>query len=444
MNDHTLTLRALNALGIQSLLPHQEQMLQLASESRNIVMTSPTGTGKTLAFTLNVIRSMVSGAPGPQTMVIVPSRELALQVGEVMRRIGSPDYKVTTCYGGHPFAEEQRSLEAGTDIVVSTPGRMLDHITRSRIDPRAVRFLVLDEYDKSLELGFSEEMGRILRRLRSLRRIVLTSATKIEEWPEWLNPGNYISVSCSPTGDSDKLQPKIEVVEIPSYDKDKLAVLDNTLMELYPERTVVFVNHRESAERVATFLQKRGYSVSLYHGGLEQLDRENALEKFVNGSAPVLITTDLGARGLDIMDVANVIHYHMPVSGQAWTHRNGRTGRMGRKGTAYVIVSENDSVPEYVQSTRTWNPPMAPEVQKPSRPTVTTLWIGAGKKDKISRGDIVGFLTKVASVPSDAIGHIALRDHNALVAVSASLAGGVIAVSKENKLKGHKVRISVL
>ena len=438
MKAKELLSRAETALGIKQLTTVQQKMLSLSGTSDNIVVTAPTGSGKTLAFLLNVIPAMRPADGTVQTVVIVPSRELAMQVGEVARRITTGDYRTVVCYGGHPFQEEERSLAAGADIVVATPGRLLDHLKRETLDVSQASYLVLDEYDKSLELGFSDEMKRIVKRLPRLRRTVMTSATRIAEWPDWLPKRPVKDVADEGVAAA---EPVIEVVRVDSYQRDKLPALNDLLRAIEGSgRTIVFVNYRESAERVEAFLRKAGYPVGLYHGGLEQVDRENALEKLANGTTPVLVATDLGARGLDISGIENVVHYHMPTSEQAWTHRNGRTARMGATGNVYVIVSEDETVPEYMRFDRSWTPPEAPAT-RPEPSAMATLWFGAGRKDKLSKGDIVGFLTQAAGLGKQEVGRILLRDHNALVAVAADKAAHVEAVAAAEKVKGKKIRI---
>lgn len=445
MKPDILLQRVSEAFGITKLTAMQERMLSLRDTNDNIVVTAPTGSGKTLGFTLNVTAAMGKPESKVRTVVIVPSRELALQVGEVIRRLTAGVYKTTVCYGGHPFVEEERSLAAGTDIVVATPGRLLDHINRRTIEVTGTHYLVLDEYDKSLELGFAEDMRRIVRSMPEVWRVIMTSATRISEWPGWLPVRQIVDVTEDP-GDYATCQRRhdTEVTEVRSYDRDKLSVLNDLLRADSSVRSIVFVNHRESAERVYTYLSKLGFPVGLYHGGLEQTERENALEMFVNGTTPVLVSTDLGARGLDIIGLDNVIHYHMPTSEQAWIHRNGRTGRMGGvDGKVYVIVSEDENVPEYVITDRSWCPPAAPSGH-PDRASMATLWFCAGKKDKISKGDIVGFLTQQAGIPSADIKRILLRDHNALVAVSRGYAQQAVETAAKSRVKGKKVRVTRL
>ncbi len=443
MEKKILTHRAEESLGINKLTDMQQRMLSLAHSGDNIVVTAPTGSGKTLGFSLNVLAAMHVPDGKLQTVVIVPSRELALQVGDVMRRLTSGVYKLVVCYGGHPFVEEERSLAAGADIVVATPGRLLDHINRRTIDVKSTDYLVLDEYDKSLELGFADEMKRIVRVMQCLKRVVMTSATRIEAWPEWLPQRKTTDITVEQPHSEDEFAP-VEVIEVTSFERDKLPVLNDLLRSAGDKRSIIFVNHRDSVERVAAFLRKLHYPVGVYHGGMEQIDRENALEMFTNGSTPVLVSTDLGARGLDITDVDNVIHYHLPTSQQAWTHRNGRTGRMGgTRGSVYAIVAEGETIPEYMQFARSWCPPEAPDTY-PEQSHISTLWFGAGKKDKLSKGDIVGFLTKTAGLNADEIGRITLRDHNALVAVDKDKAGLAVEASKESRVKGKKIKVTRL
>lgn len=432
-----------NNLGINELTGLQKEMLSLSATHNNIVVTAPTGSGKTLGFVLNVLSAMHAPDKTLQAVIIVPSRELAVQIGDVVRRVSSGYYKVCLCYGGHTFQDEERSISTGTDIIISTPGRLLDHLNRKSIDVRNTRYLVLDEYDKSLELGFRGEMDRIVKYMGPLQRIVMTSATHIAEWPEWLKCSKLIELTESKEEGKKEANDSIKIVRVTSYLRDKLPVLIQMLYDIQPARVIIFVNHRESADRVYNSLKQLEFPVGVYHGGLEQLERENSLEMFINGTTPVLVATDLGSRGLDIDGLDNVIHYHMPSTEQAWIHRNGRTGRMGSNGTVYAIIGEEESVPEFMNLDHEWNPSDS-EGKEIMRSDVSTLWFGAGKKEKISRGDIVGFLIQAAGLPKESIGRISLRDHSSLVAVKTENAQQAVTSSKTNKVKGKRVRISIL
>ncbi|MDE6423322.1 MAG: DEAD/DEAH box helicase, partial [Muribaculaceae bacterium] len=323
-------------LGIEQLNEMQIKMMAQASEQRDIILLSPTGSGKTLAFTLPVMKLMKPSTGRVQCVVIAPSRELVMQIAGVMREVGR-DFRVVALYGGHNVEDEVNSLKVVPDIIVATPGRLLDHAVRRNIDLLPVRILVLDEFDKSLELGFEEEMEKISKRMKNVSRFILTSATNADILPEFLNLTNPVTLNF--VGENKALKERMRVHRVDSDGKDKLesllALLHNINTATSPEKSIIFVNHRESAERVADFLKKNGVDAVLYHGALDQRERETAVALFNNGSRPVLVATDLAARGLDIEKVASVIHYHQPLTPEAYTHRNGRTARVEEEGDVY-------------------------------------------------------------------------------------------------------------
>ena len=349
MDKQTILERFRERHNIETLNPMQQ--LMAATDATRLILLSPTGSGKTAAFAIRLLRAIGPSKGVLQAVVIAPSRELVIQIADVIRPVAA-GLKTVAFYGGHNMADEVNSLKSMPDIIVATPGRLLDHITRGNLDVAGVHALVLDEYDKSLELGFHDEMRRIARRMKSLKLIILTSATRLAELPDFLPMQGAETVDFTPTAQRSRLQ----TVSVESPERDKLQTLLDLLRSLPNGRAIVFVNHRESAERVYNFLKKERFPVGLYHGGLEQRDRQLALDLFNNGTNPVLVSTDLGSRGLDIDDVNYVIHYHMPLSSESWTHRNGRTARMGADGTAYVITAEGENIPDYVVCDRPYSP----------------------------------------------------------------------------------------
>lgn len=423
-------------LGIGKLNSMQQAMAR--QKSKHIVLLAPTGSGKTLGFALQLLRAVGSPSGSVQGVVIAPSRELVIQTAEVLRRV-AVGLKVSALYGGHSVVEEKATLSVAPDIIVATPGRLLDHVQRDRVDLSAVRALVLDEYDKSLELGFQDEMSRIVRRMRRVSLVVLTSATELKELPAFVDLGGAALVDFR--GDSAPAEARgdVKLLRVDSPDADKLETLSALLRSLPDKRAIVFVNYRDAAERVFQAMKAAGLPVGLYHGGLDQIDRDKAIVRLNNASTPILISTDLGSRGLDIDDVNAVVHYHLPPTPEAWTHRNGRTGRMGAEGEVFVIVSPADKLPDYVATDGVHTP--APSGKAPVSHTAT-LFFDAGKKDKISRGDIVGFLCQQGGMPAAAIGKIDLRDRFAYVAVPREALRQLLKELEGKKLKGKKIRIS--
>ena len=425
-------------LGIEELNAMQKRMAQLPSKG-TVTLLAPTGSGKTISFAIPLFKSLREPCGNIQALVMAPSRELVLQIAEVIRRIAT-GYKTVAFYGGHPMQEEINSLSVPPDIVVATPGRLLDHLKRGSMQTSGVKALVLDEYDKSLELGFADEMKRVCKRLPSVSFIILTSATRLAELPSYLPPTK--SVETIDFSESSSPRKKMQIVHVPSPVRDKIDTLIDLLRSLPDGRVIVFANHRESVERIYEALRKAALPAGIYHGGLEQHERENAIELLNNGTTPILVSTDLGSRGLDIADLSAVVHYHLPPSPEAWTHRNGRTARQDATDEVYVITSDGENIPDYVE----WDRDYVPQghSDRPITTTTATLYFNVGKKEKISRGDIVGFLIAKGGLEASQIGRIALRDHSALVAVPSSEAQRLIRQLSTEKIKNTRAKISLL
>lgn len=432
-------------LGINELNPMQRKMMESFSESRDIILLSPTGSGKTLAFILPMLKMLRPSTGRVQAVVIAPSRELVIQITRIISTIAA-GFKTTALYGGHKVEDEVNSLAASTDIIVATPGRLLDHINRRNIDVLPTRILVLDEFDKSLELGFEKEMKKITERLKNVSRIILTSATKADILPDFLKLDNPLTLDY--LDENKELKKRIRVHRVDTDSKDKLATLRallNTIAnreEGLHERSIIFVNHRESADRVMENLRKFGFPAVLYHGQLDQRDRETALSLFNNGTRPILVATDLAARGLDIENVKSVIHYHQSLTPESYTHRNGRTARMDKDGNIYVLVGPEEDVKEFTDFDAEFYPDSSlPDIQ--SAP-LATLYFSAGRKEKLSKGDILGFLVKEGELKGDEVGKIDVFDHYALASVSTSDPRTLVDKLRNKKIKGERRLISIV
>ena len=427
-------------LGIECLNDMQREMLDSINEPGDLVLLSPTGSGKTLAFIAPMLKELKAPNGKLQAVIIAPSRELVIQIFGIVRAIAT-GHKVTCCYGGHSVADERQSLSVVPSIIVSTPGRLLDHINREHINVFTTRLLVLDEFDKSLELGFHDEMKRILRRMPNISRRTLTSATMIDEFPDFLRLHQVRIVNF--LADKKELDSRLTVWRVRSDAKDKLEAALSLLKSITPGRTIIFANHRESAERIQEFLVQRGVSAGLYHGGLDQQEREMALTLFDNGSNLILVTTDLGSRGLDIADVASIIHYHLPSSREIYTHRNGRTARVAANGNVYVLLGPTEEVPDYI----TFNDELSLNKANATaelKSQVASIYFNAGKKEKISRGDIVGFIANNGGITAQEIGTISLHDHYAIVAVPRAKVDDILSRIARLKIKNKRVRITRL
>lgn len=430
--------QALAHLKISSLNPMQESAIESWREGKDLILLSPTGSGKTLAYLLPLLETLKPEAKGVQAVVLVPSRELALQIDQVFKSMNTP-YKVMSCYGGRPAMEEHRTMKGiNPSVIIGTPGRMNDHLSKQNFESADVQTLIIDEFDKCLEFGFQEEMATVIGQLPRLKRRYLLSATDAEEIPRFTGLNQTLKLNF--LSEEEPISQRIHIYKVMSPIKDKLETLYQLLCTLGSKSTLVFCNHRESVERVGKYLQSQKYPCGVFHGGMEQDDRERALYKFRNGSCHVLISTDLAARGLDIPEIENIVHYHMPIQEDGYIHRNGRTARWEAEGNSYIILHPEEQLPAYIQETPdTFNLPEV--IPSPSQPDFVTIYIGKGKKDKINKIDIVGFLAKKGNLKKEEIGRIDVKDHYAFVAVSRKKINEVLKNIRNEKIKGVKTII---
>ena len=434
-------------MGITRLNAIQCAVAEVDAHVQRLMLLAPTGSGKTVAYAIALLRGMRPAAPGqaPTALVLAPSRELAQQIYDVIRPLAAPELKTVVVCGGRSADSEVPSLTSSTppDIVIATPGRLLDHIARGTIIPRNIRRVVIDEYDKLLALGFEHQMGDIMRRIGSCSELLmLTSATEPASLPAFIADRGTPKIIRA-EDDAAPSRARLTIMDVISPERDKLDTLAILVRELLAagQTAMVFVNHRDAAERVVSGLGRRGITAVLYHGGLEQRQREIAVAAFASHAANVMVSTDLGARGLDIPDVGAVIHYHLPVDEAAYTHRNGRTARAGADGTAYVILGPSENLPPYIDTDHT-HYPAEPDNDAVIREPYTLMYIDGGRRRKISRGDILGFAVKDAGIPSDKVGHITIAPDYALVAVAAEYAPALQQAARAHRLKGLKVRIT--
>ncbi|MDI9364166.1 MAG: DEAD/DEAH box helicase [Flavobacterium sp.] len=426
-------------LKIDALNPMQEASLLANAQHNNVILLSATGSGKTLAFMLPVLPLLDAANKNTQALIIVPSRELAQQIEDVFKQMGT-GLKITSCYGGHKRETEENNLIQPPAIIVGTPGRLADHIRRGSITIDTITTLVLDEFDKSLELGFQDEVSFIISSLPSVKKRILTSATEAVDIPEFLGFTNAKRLNYLPT-EKDNSN-KLLVQKVLSADKDKIETVFKLICHLGNRSTIVFCNHRESVNRTSDLLAKQGISNEFYHGALEQQERDSALCKFRNGSTNVLVTTDLAARGLDIPNIRYIIHYHLPATEDVFVHRNGRTARMEASGTAILLLSSGETLPEFIDQNIEElivpnNSPL------PEKPKWTTLFIAAGKKDKVNKIDIVGFLGNKGELKKEDIGLIEVKDFFSFVAVRKNKVGEVLRLIRDERIKNKKVKIEV-
>ena len=427
----------LSNLQIDALNEMQEASLEANKTSNAIVLLADTGSGKTLAFLLPITQLLERDKPVTQALIIVPSRELAMQIELVFKKMGT-GLKISCCYGGHKRETEENNLKQAPALIVGTPGRLADHIRRGNIVTSHIETLVLDEFDKSLESGFEEEMSFVIGSLPSLKKRILTSATEAVEVPAFVGLKDPVTINFL-TGEK---SPALAVQMVWSDDKDKSNTLFKLICALGNRSTIVFCNQREFVEEVSAFLKEKSIVNVFYHGAMEQQERDSALCKFRNGSSNVLVTTDLAARGLDIPNIRYIVHYQLPNTEDSFTHRNGRTARMEASGTAILILAPHERLPEYITpAPTTIDLPLTAVV--PQKPVWTTFFIAAGKKDKVNKVDIVGFLTNKGQLKKEDIGLIEVKDFFSFVAVRKSKASHTLQMIKDERIKNKKVKIDV-
>jgi len=323
-------------MGIEKLNPMQEEAAVVIGANSDIVLLSPTGTGKTLAFLLPLIAELDTECHEVQTLIVVPSRELALQIEQVIREMGT-GYKANAVYGGRSGQKDKIELKHLPAILIGTPGRVADHIRRENFSIEHIKTLVLDEFDKSLEIGFEAEMSEIIAAIPHLQKKILTSATNKVLIPEFvaLKDPEYVNY----LGEG---VPELEIKTILSPNEDKLETLVETLDQLRNQPGIIFCNFKDSIQDVSDFLIENHIKHGCFYGGMEQKDRERALIKFRNGTYQILVATDLAARGIDVPEIKFIIHYQLPPRNHEFIHRNGRTARMHSSGTAYILQWEKE------------------------------------------------------------------------------------------------------
>lgn len=425
--------KILDKLGIDLSPMQKASCKEILQTNKDIVLLSPTGTGKTYAYLIPLVQLVDVQSDNVQAVVLVPSRELAKQTMNVVTEMKC-GVRAMALYGGRSTMDEHRLIrDTKPQLIFATPGRINDHLDKNIFESSEIQLLVIDEFDKCLELGFQEEMQQTMAKLPFVKRRVLLSATDSDIIPDFVNLNRVTRLDYRYDNESDVT--RIHFYHLRSSEKDKLHLLSQLLLLLGNQSSIVFLNYRESVDRVASFLSSLGFGIAAFHGGLEQKERESALYKFSNGSANIFISTNLAARGLDIPDVDNIIHYHLPENEGEYIHRIGRTARWDKEGKVYFLLGPNEFLPEYVKES-------VDMIEIPDRlpplvqPDMCTLYIGKGKKDKISKGDIVGFLCKIGGLTKSEIGRIDVMPRFSYVAVDRKKKNSVIELTKGKKIKG--------
>lgn len=424
-------------MGISELNPMQKEALQIIETAEETILLSPTGTGKTIAFLLPIIEKLDVELHEVQALILVPSRELALQIEQVIREMGS-GYKANAIYGGRAGAKDKEDLKHKPAILVGTPGRIADHIRRESFPLNFIKILVLDEFDKSLEVGFEAEMKEIVWNLPNVQKKILTSATQARELPPFMALKKPFYINYLKEGVNEL---SVKIVKSPH--KDKLETLGELVQKLGNQPGIIFCNFKESIDRVSEYLAQLNISHGNFYGGLEQRDRERSLIMFRNGTYNLLLATDLAARGIDVPEIKFIVHYHLPVKAEEFTHRNGRTARMNQEGTAYVLQGADEKLPDFINAEAISLNELNTEPTQ-NETDWTTLFISGGRKDKISKGDIAGLFFKEGNLKKDELGVIELKQDCAFVAVKSTKVKQLLKEVNNTKLKKKKVRISVV
>ncbi|MFY8021973.1 MAG: DEAD/DEAH box helicase [Bacteroidia bacterium] len=424
---------------IEELNEMQNATFNAFGKNADLQIISPTGSGKTLAFLLPLLTQLQPDREGVQAIIVVPTRELALQIEQVFKQMGT-GFKINCCYGGHPMRIEKNNLSHPPAVLVGTPGRIADHLRKENIKLRDTETVILDEFDKSLEAGFQDEMEFIFYNLSGLKKKVLTSATALKQIPSFVAVKNLQVLDF--TGNKKPVEDTLEVRMVRVQGDDKLEALMLLLGKLSGKSVIVFCNHREAVNRISEQLSKHRIPHGFYHGGLEQIDREKTLIKLRNGSTPILITTDLAARGLDIPEIEVVVHYQLPASLDVMIHRNGRTARMNAGGIAYFLLDIDDFLPEFIH-VKPLEDSLPAVFRIPEAPQWRTLYFSAGKKDKINKMDIVGMLLQKAKLKKEELGKIEVLDFSAYAAVASSKIEETVNLVRDEKIKGKRVKIAI-
>lgn len=433
MNKATI----LQNLNIAALNEMQTKTLNTAQKKNNIVLLSPTGSGKTLAFLMPILARLNPNINGVQAVILVPSRELALQIETVFKKMGTP-YKINACYGGHSTKTELNNFSTPPAVLVGTPGRIAFHIEEDSFSTESVTSYVIDEFDKALEMGFQDDMDYIINSFDNIDFRLLTSATPLKKIPEFtgLTAPEHLHFL-----KSEDAQPEITFSKVISTSEEKLETVIRLIGKIGKDTILIFCNHRDAVSRISETLTKKGVANSAFHGGLLQEDRERALMRFRNKSCHILISTDLAARGLDIPEIGHVIHYQIPEKEDAFIHRNGRTARMKASGKAYIMVTNEEEYSFIDPKMPLEN--LSGNYRVDNQTDFKTLYISAGKKDKVNKVDIVGYLIKTGGLNKENIGLIEVKDTQSFVAVSTYKIKPLLEKLENTRLKNKKVKIAI-
>jgi len=441
----------IQSLGYQEMTPIQEQSLPAVLAGKDVLAQAMTGSGKTAAFGIGVLHKLDVQNYQTQALVLCPTRELADQVSNELRRLARsmPNTNILSLCGGKPMGPQLASLERNPHVIVGTPGRVLKHMQKGSLTLKSVNTLVLDEADRMLDMGFQEEIMKLISEVPKKRQTLLFSATYPDDIQKISRSiqKNPLTVQVESLHDAQE----IEQICYELKTEDRTAALIRLLQYYKPESSIVFCNRKDECQQVANTLSIRGFHALAIHGDLEQKERVEVLAKIANKSSSVLIATDVAARGLDIKELSAVINYELCRDPQVHVHRIGRTGRAGSKGLALSLFMPSEihrfnAIEEYQKSPLTLANIDALKVDENFSlvPPMVTLCIQAGRKKKLRAGDILGALTSNTNLPGKKIGKIDLFDHYAYVAVERAVAKQALKILSENKIKGRSFKVRKL
>jgi len=399
------------------------------------MLVAPTGSGKTLAYLLAALPFINRERPDEvQVLVVSPTRELALQIEATVKKM-AVGLKSVVCYGGHAMQVEKRNFSPTPTIVIGTPGRLVDHLHRDHFKLKQNAVLILDEFDKALEMGFHDDMEFILEQNHPQANIWLCSATESLDLPSFVEPQSFSRLI-----KESEVQSRLRFLRVYGI-RGKRERLYSLLHQIPAEATVVFCNQKDTVNVLVSDMRQRGIDAIAFHGGMEQHRREVSLAKFRNGSATVLVSTDLAARGIDVDELNHVVHYDLPEKEATFTHRNGRTARIARKGTVYMVQNETE-IEEFSELDYE-DFELQNGAQRRAKPKWQTFFISGGKKNKINKIDLVGFFIQVGRLEKSEIGLIEVKDFASFVAIKSDRAKQVLALCRYEKIKKKKLRIEI-
>lgn len=443
-------LETLDSLNYTHMTPIQALSLPAILNQRDVIGQGKTGSGKTAAFGLGVLSNLNVKRFRVQSLVLCPTRELADQVAKEIRTLGRGihNIKVLTLCGGMPMGPQIGSLEHGAHILVGTPGRILDHLEKGRINLEELNTLVLDEADRMLEMGFQDALDAVIEAAPKKRQTLLFSATfpeKIEQIAQRIMQSPEL-IKVESTHDTSSIAQHFYQVEGSEARDEALA---NLLLTYQPESAVVFCNTKKEVQNVADELHHKGFSVIDIHGDLEQRERDQALVQFANKSVSILVATDVAARGLDVDNLDAVFNFELSRDPEVHVHRIGRTGRAGSKGLAFSFYGEKDGlrvarIEEYLDMDVVPATLPTKSNQQPYRAKMVTINIDGGKKQKVRAGDILGCLTGKNGIPGSQVGKIHLFPVRSYVAVEKSAAKKALQTISTGKMKGRQFRARIL